>query len=239
MMAGNIYFQFKQFNIIHEKSAMKVGTDGVLLGAWANVAHVKNILDIGTGTGVIAIMLAQRCDAQITAIEIEKNAAQEAKLNVANSPWKNRIRVDNMAFQEFAVNTKQKFDLIVSNPPYFENGSKKKNINQTIARHTDFLSFTELISGVVKLLNSNGKFSVVLPYATSDEIIKIARSKGLVLIRKTDVKPKISKLANRCLLEFSPFENHLETDELMIYNNEGTDYSAAYKALTKDFYLKF
>jgi tRNA1Val (adenine37-N6)-methyltransferase len=238
-MGRNNYFQFKQFKIIQEKSAMKVGTDGVLLGAWANVENAKNILDIGTGTGLIAIMLAQRCKAQITAVEIEKDAAREAIQNIANSSWKKLIEVENISFQEFVQNTSRKYDLIVSNPPFFVNSWKKKTVAATIARHTDTLSFAELIDGVVKLLKSEGRFSVVLPLDASDEFIRKANSRGLHLNIQTLVKPKSNKAANRCLLTFSNIEHPLTKDELIIHNNEETDYSSAYKSLTKDFYLKF
>ena len=117
---GNNYFQFKQFRIEQEKSAMKVGTDGILLGAWVNISKVKSILDIGTGTGLIALMLAQRCDANITGIEIESSAAEEALENANNTPWKNRLTIQNISLQEFSTTSKNKFDLIVSNPPFFE-----------------------------------------------------------------------------------------------------------------------
>lgn len=237
-MGRNNFFQFKQFNIVQEKSAMKVGTDGVLLGAWANVENAKNILDIGSGTGLISLMLAQRCDAQITAIEIEKDAAEEAIQNVANSPWKNRVDVENISFQEFVKKTSIKFDVIVSNPPFFANSLKKNTEAETIARHTVSLSFTELIEGVAKLLKSGGKFSVVLPMEASDEFIKKASFHSLHLISQTMVKPKYNKLANRCLLTFSSIDYPLNKDEIIIYNNAGTEYSTAYENLTREFYLK-
>ena len=123
---------------------MKVGTDGILLGAWVNVANVKSVLDIGTGTGLIALMIVQRSRAKITAIEIDENAANEAVLNILNSPWKKCIEIYNISLQDFTKAANQKFDLIVSNPPFFNNSLKKKSDAENFARHTDSLSYAEL-----------------------------------------------------------------------------------------------
>ncbi|MCF6356301.1 MAG: methyltransferase [Draconibacterium sp.] len=237
-MANN-YFQFKQFKIIQEKSAMKVGTDGVLLGAWANVDGTKTALDVGAGTGLISLMIAQRCHAKVLGIEIEKNAAYEATENVQKSPWKNRVAVKNISFQEFVVSSKEKFDLIISNPPFFTNSYKNEIKNLAIARHNDLLPFSELIKGAAQLLAENGKLAVILPVIPANEFIELAQNYGLYLGKLTKVKPNSKKEANRYLLEFTKKPTLLKKDLLIIYNETGTDYTEMYKQLTRDFYLKF
>ncbi len=237
-MGKNNYFQFKEFKIVQEKSAMKVGTDGILLGAWVNKLNHKNILDIGTGTGLISLMLAQRTKARILALEIDANAANEAKYNVANSPWKDKIETKNISFQNFVNFSNQKFDLIVSNPPFFENSIKKKEKAQTTARHTDSLTFKELVNGVSSLLSKSGRFAVILPTLSKTEFIKLANNVGLFLTRTTLVFPKSGVQANRCLMEFSKIKKAHKEEELTIYDLDG-NYTSDYKTLTKDFYLNF
>ncbi len=159
-MGHNNYFQFKQFLIRQEKSAMRIGTDGVLLGAWTDTSHSENILDIGTGTGLIAIMLAQRSNAKITGVEIEVQAANEAIQNGENSPWPDRIDIVHSPFQKFAAETCDKFDTIVSNPPYFTNAVKNRQDEKSLARHNHLLPFNELLQGVSKILSNDGKLSL-------------------------------------------------------------------------------
>ncbi len=237
-MANN-YFQFKQFKIIQEKSAMKVGTDGALLGAWANIFGIKNVLDVGAGTGLISLMIAQRSSAKILGIEIEKNAAVEANENVQRSPWKNRVAIENRSFQEFEMSSKGKFDLIISNPPFFTDSYKNKNTNLAIARHNDLLPFSVLIKGSIKLLSKNGKLAIIIPVIQAKIFIELAKREGLNLCRLTTVKPNAKKDSNRFLMEFIQNETLLKKDYLIIYNETGTDYTDSYKQLTRDFYLKF
>ncbi len=237
-MANN-YFQFKQFKIIQEKSAMKVGTDGALLGAWTNTDGIKNVLDVGAGTGLISLMVAQRCNTKVLGIEIEKNAAEEANENVKNSPWENRVAIKNISFQEFVTSSKEKFDLIISNPPFFTNSYKNKIANLAIARHNDLLPFSELIKSSKKLLAENGRLAVILPVIQAEEFIELAKPEGLYLTRLTKVKPKATKESNRFLMEFAKKQTPLKEDYLTIYNETSTDYTDMYKLLTCDFYLKF
>ena len=236
---GNNYFQFKQFKIIQEKSAMKVGTDGALLGAWANISGIKNVLDVGAGTGLISLMIAQRCNAKVMGIEIEENAAKEADDNSQNSPWKNRVTIKNISFQEFANSSKEKFDLIISNPPFFTNSFKNEIENLAIARHNDLLPFSELIKESAKLLSNNGRLAIILPVIPAKSFIELAKNEDLYLTRLTKVKPKATKKPNRFLMEFTKKQTILKTDYLTIYNETGTDYTDSYKQLTCDFYLKF
>jgi len=238
-MGRNNYFQFKQFKIIQEHSAMKVGTDGALLGAWVNVGNAKSVLDVGAGTGLITLMLAQRSSAKVLGIEIEKNAAEEANSNVQNSPWKERVSIKNMSFQDFAESNSNKFDLIVSNPPFFTNSYKNETTNRAIARHNDLLPFAELLIGTVSLLDNNGRLAVVLPNIPGNEFIELAKNEGLSLARLTKVKPHAKKEVNRFLMEFRKENSNPEINYLEIYLEDGTDYTGMYKDLTRDFYLKF
>lgn len=238
-MGKNNWFQFKQFKIIQENAAMKVGTDALLLGAWADMSETKNILDVGTGTGIIALMVAQRSGAKITAIEIEKNAACEAEKNVMNSPWSGRISVKNISFQEFAKQSQDKYDCIVSNPPFFSNNIKSANSNLALARHNDSLSLSDLADGAAKLLSKNGKLSLILPVESALKFKKLAAEKNLFLIRLTTVSPNLKNKPHRHLLEFSKNQSQLKSSVLNIRTEKNLDYTIEYKNLTRDFYLKF
>ena len=231
-------FHFKQFSIYQDKCAMKVGTDGVLLGAWADVENAVRILDIGTGTGLLALMLAQRTsDALIDAIEIEENAYIQAKENVANSSWKERITVFCKALQNFEP--AKKYDLIVSNPPYFLHSLKNPDAAKKTARHTDTLMPSELITHAKRLLCENGRLSVIYPTIEALLFIKEAENQQLYCSRITKVFPNIGTKEKRLLMEFSVMPAECRTDEICIENNARHDYTEQYKELTKDFYLKF
>lgn len=238
-MARNNYFQFKQFKVIQEKAAMKVGTDGVLLGAWANVSGANNILDVGTGTGLIVLMMAQRSDAQITGIEIETLAAEEAVENAKLSPWSHRISIENIAFQQFVRQNPINFDLIISNPPFYGNNQKSKNSNLAIAKHNDLLPFTDLIKGSILILGSTGRLAVILPAIPAEIFIKIASEQGLFLTRLTKVRPYQGKQIHRFLMEFGKIPTDIQNDELTIHNEDGFNYTEEYKSLTREFYLNF
>jgi len=239
-MPRNPYFQFKQFRIVQERSAMKVGMDGVLLGAWVNALGTERILDIGTGTGLIALMLAQKnASAEIDAIEIDREACEEALFNVQQSDWSGRIKLYCQSFQEFVAETENKYDLIVSNPPFFGNGVKAPAETRAQARHADALPLDVLISGAAKLLNENGRIALVLPVEQLQDVENLAEINGLFLARLCRVKPNPVKPDFRILIELCnrPTAHHEEA--LMIEFEKHHDYTPAYRELTKDFYLKF
>lgn len=217
---------------------MKVNTDGVLLGAWTNINGVKTVLDIGAGTGLISLMIAQRTDAIITGIEIEKNAADEAAQNVKNSKWSNRISIKNSSFQDFVATAVNKFDLIVSNPPFFSNSVKNKNPHLSMARHNHMLPFSDIIDGSKKLFSENGMLSIILPADSAQEFIQIAHSKGLFLTRLTEVKPFPDTESNRCLIEFGKVQVTLQKTEMSVFDETRKNYSDEFKILVCDFYLK-
>jgi tRNA1Val (adenine37-N6)-methyltransferase len=237
-MGRNNWFQFKQFRIEQQKAAMKVGTDGVLLGAWTPVKGAARILDIGTGTGLIALMLAQRSSAAIDAVEIDALACEEARFNFEQSPWRNRLRVFHSDFLTFATLLVAPYDLIVSNPPFFVDSLKTNNAALTVARHNDTLSFDQLILGARKLLCDSGRLCVIIPSSSCTEFRENARLRGFYLSQQTNVIPKDGRAPKRVLLEFTILRGYPIDNELIILDKNGF-YSDAYKILTSPFYPAF
>ena len=232
-MAG---FRFKQFAVEQEDVAMKVGTDGVLLGAWADCDNAKRILDIGTGTGVIALQMAQRNPkAQIRAVEIDEAAARRARVNFDNSPWAERLEVEQTAVQEFMPS--EKFDLIISNPPYFIDSLQCPDAKRTTARHTQDLTFEELDKAVVRLLADSGKFALILPITEFEKYLTLTQ---LHLVRRCDVHPVEGGAIKRIMAEFAKqLTTELKHENIAIERGKRGDYTDDYRTLTKDFYLKF
>lgn len=217
---------------------MKVGTDGVLLGAWTPVNNSRRILDVGTGTGLIALMLAQRSAAMIDAVDIDELACEEAKFNFEQSIWSDRLRIFFSDFRLFAELPSEFYDLIVSNPPFFVNSLKTKNAALSVARHNDMLNFKDLLSGARKLLNASGRLCVIVPYQGSIEFRECARLAGFYLRQKTTVIPKLGIPPKRVLFEFSLKAGYTSENELSVLDGNGF-YTESYKALTEDFYPAF
>lgn len=235
---ANTWFQFKQFKVEQGKTAMKVGTDGVLLGAWANVNGAASILDVGTGTGLIALMVAQRnAEAAVTAIDIDSDAVDQALENVATSRWRERIAVTNADYGTFRQGELELFDLIVSNPPYFKQSLKPDQKSRAIARHDHKLPHETLIERSVDLLTPAGRLSVILPYVEGSVFIAMAAAKGLFCIRKTNVYPTPDGGIKRLLLEFSKVQQVLIENDLVVEDRGRHLYSKDYLSLTGDFYL--
>ena len=236
---SNHTFEFKQFSIKQDKCAMKVGTDAVLLGSWVNVENAKSILDIGTGTGIIALMLAQKSSASIDAIDIDKDACIQAQENVDRCKWKERIKIHHLAVQELMVQSKNKFELIVSNPPYFVDSSKALEEARTTARHTDLLPYNELLDSVSELLAPEGKFCVILPFKEGEIFRDMSQEKHLYLTKLTRIKTRMDKVEKRLLMQFEFKRNAFSENSIVIENDERHSYSEEYKELTKDYYLGF
>ena len=236
----NDYFQFKQFKILQNKCLMKVGTDAVLLGAWIDTSNYKTILDIGTGTGVIALMIAQKSNGIITAIEIHKDSCFQAKVNFSKSLFSDKILSKHISFQEFYNTNSKKFDLIVSNPPYFINSLKSKKIGQNLSKHNDLLSFEDLLLGVLKLLNKNGKFCLILPKNEALIFNKMAHINGLFLTKLLRVKTRNDDVSEkRHLMQFEFSKTEYSESTLIIEENSHRNYTKEYKDFTKDYYLNF
>lgn len=236
----NVSFAFKKFNVKQDKCAMKVGTDAVLLGAWVNPVGCKKILDIGTGTGVIALMLAQKSKAVITAIDIDLDSTEQARDNVAESPFSAAIRVRHLSFQDLVQSSNERYDLIVTNPPYFIDSSKNQTGSKIAARHTDLLPFSDLISGVKKLLDEKGKFCLILPKNEAAIFRKMAEGKGLYLSKLLRVRTRPEKDSEkRHIMQFEFKESEFSESTLVIESDSHRNYSDDYKSLTKDYYLHF
>ena len=279
-------FQFKQFFVAHDRCAMKVGTDGVLLGAWAEPNHVPSdhlpctILDVGTGSGLIALMLAQRLHTsplpspkerekgfRIDAIDIDEAAVEQAADNFRSSPWSEHLHAFHARLQDWQSRSVPSlegegmvregfYSLIVSNPPYFRNSLKNPDKARELARHTDTLSYTELLHHSARLLREEGRLCLILPAETENEVCALAAQEGFVLTRVTRVYSKVSKPARRVLLAFEKSElstihtasadrsrlcrdknSQLSTINSLVLEDDQGGRSAAYREITKDFYL--
>ena len=233
---SNTGFRFKQFQVNHDRCAMKVGTDGILLGAWADVTQAKQILDLGSGSGLIALMLAQHSSAEsrICAVEIDPAAAQQARENALASPWKEKIQVYQQDIDNFCTQTAQRFDLIVANPPYFEAGIACRDDERNTARYFT-QSHLHWLQTAQHCLALNGKISFVLPFAAGETLLKTT---ALYCVARCDVMTKASKAPQRVLLTFAMQPQPLKHSELIIYDVQN-QYHADFIALTQDFYLNF
>lgn len=235
-------FQFKEFRVHQQKTAMKIGTDAVLLGAWCTVKkHIDTILDIGSGTGVIALMLAQRTDAMtIDAVEVDENAYEQTVENFEQSDWGDRLFCYNASFQNFAKEMREEeeaYELIVSNPPFYTDEFETQSEARNKARFTSSLSFEDLLKGASDLLADDGVFSTIIPFKEEEKFIKIAKKNNLFLNRICHVKGSPTSTIKRSLLEFSFQLSEIKKEELTI-EVERHQYTNDYVNLVKDFYLK-
>ncbi len=232
-------FKFKSFQVKQDKTAMKVGTDGVLLGAWATLKHQPNaILDVGAGTGIIALQMAQRSSAEvIDAIELDDDAFEQCVDNFENSPWGDRLFCYHASFQEFVEEINETYESIISNPPFFnQNDNKRAKTPRNNARFTEALPFEDLLYGVKQLLHESGIFSCILPKEHQTEFIALAKTHNLHLNRICYVKGNSQSPIKRSLMEFSFQQKQLEEENLII-EIARHKYTDAYKKLTQDFYL--
>jgi tRNA1Val (adenine37-N6)-methyltransferase len=235
-MANN-YFSFKQFTIYQDKSVFKVGTDGVLLGAVTDITGVRSILDIGSGTGLISIMLAQRSDAAITTIEPDLESYIQTTENVSRCNWNNRIKVEHTDLQKFNP-ALGNFDLIITNPPYFSGSLKSPDPRKSATRHNDSLTSVELIENVVKLLNDEGRFQLIMPYAEGNIFIAGANKYGLYCNNILKIRPLPNSEIRRLILTFSRIRKK-PVEKFLTIEHGRHQFTEDYINLTKDFYLKF
>lgn len=235
---SNPYFHFKQFTVYHDRCAMKVGTDGVLLGAWADVHDSLSIMDIGAGTGLIAMMLSQRnLQAHLTAIDIDEDAVNQATENVSKSPFTSQIVVKSVSLQDFAEQTAEKFDHLVTNPPFFIDSLRSPDEARSRTRHAETLTLNHLFSYGRKLIADGGKLSLILPSEQRDTAESLAGKNRWFISRVNTVYPLPQAKPKRVLMEFStqPVENIVK-DELTIESSHLT-YTPEFVSLVKDFYL--
>lgn len=237
-------FTFKQFTVNQDRCAMKIGTDGVLLGAWASLAHLPDfVLDIGAGTGVISLQLAQRDQhAQIEAVEIDDAAFEQCSENFEQSPWADRLFCYHASLQEFAQELieegeQHSYDLIISNPPFYTENYKTESKQRDIARFTDALPFEHLILCAAHLLSEKGRFCVVIPKKEEEQFVTLALKQHLHLLRKCDVRGTSGSPIKRVLIEFGFLQTEPVSEELIIEESRH-QYTPEYRKLVEDFYLR-
>ena len=237
---SNSTFAFKQFVIKQDKCAMKVSTDAVLLGAWVIPNGSQNILDIGTGTGVIALMLAQKSKGKIHAIDIDKSAYEQAKINFEESVFKDHLSIEHKSLQEFSKAAGVKFDLVVTNPPYFVDSLKNFDSNRSNARHADVLPYIELIEGVKAVLSEKGKFCLILPKNEALKFRELAETRGFHLSKLLRIRTTLDKdEEKRHLMQFEFRPTEFSESTLVIEKDERHSYTDEYKKLTQDYYIHF
>lgn len=231
-------FHFRHFSVVQEGSSHKVGTDGVLLGAWVNIEPAAtHYLDVGTGSGLIALMLAQRTPPQvrIDAIDIGKEEVLQARENIKCSPWPHKVTVYEGTIQNF--NPGYAYDLVASNPPYFVNSLLPTDQRRSGSRHTRELPFGELLTSALKLLSPDGRLALILPYTEGQHFLKMSAALGLHLVRRATFRARTDKPSERLLMELSRRNGPLDEGEIILCG-EGDEWSDEYRHLTRDFYLK-
>jgi len=229
-------FHFRHFTVIDHRSTLRVGTDAMLLGSWANPGEATRLLDIGTGCGVLALMMAQKCNGQIDAVEIDHASAEQAKLNFTNSPWHDRLRAYHQSIQDFVVIRQQVYDFIISNPPYFQNSLKSTLERRNIAKHDTSLTLNELLKISVSILKPGGILAIIIPVEISEQLIKECLTYGLHTKRALRIIPKAGVAPIRDLLELVKGPaSLLESGELTIRDQTGM-YSDEYLSLTGSYH---
>ena len=231
-------FKFKEFTIHQNNAAMKIGTDGILLGAWADLSDKKKGIDIGSGTGVISIMLCQRNEIlEIDSVEVSERAVVDAKKNIKNCKWNERINLIHKDLKLFS--TENKYDLIISNPPYFKKSLKPKDLDRLKARHEESLNYKDVLNFSEKHLLKKGTINLILPIDQKQEVIEYAGKFGLYINKECIVFPKPNKNPHRLLIELSKTKKTLESQSLIIENDGRHNYTDNYKKLTREFYTIF
>ncbi len=237
-MANN-YFRFKQFTIHQEQAAFRVTTDSVLLGAWAGFDGVQSVLDIGTGTGILALMAAQRSNAGIVAVEPDHASFVQAGLNISGSPWPGRITLVNSTLQDYLLRNTMMFDTLLTNPPFFNAALPNRDSRKAAARHSLTLTHAELLQAARMLLSPGGTLQLVLPVAGAKLFEGMASSAGLYCRRRLLIRPTPSLPPARVLMALSGNAGVCHDEELVIEKGGRHIYSEEYVSLTKEFYLKF
>ncbi len=230
-------FHLKQFSLFHNKSTMKVGTDALLLGIWTDVKSANHILDVGSGCGILALLMASRSEAFVDAIELDEASYLEAKNNFVNSSFANRLEAIHENFNTFSIGRNKKYQLIISNPPFFINDMRSAEKTRSIARHGDSLNYQELCKGVVQLLDKNGYFSIVLPYDESKIFIDIAKKTRLYINRQMIIFPKRGSQPNRVNLELSSTNTNEIISEKFVIREENGQFTEQYIHFFKDYLI--
>ncbi len=230
-------FRFKQFIVEDDRSTMRIGTDAILLGAWTDPGPAKSILEIGTGCGVISLMLAQKSDARIDAIDIDEESVKQAESNFLLSPWNERLHPLKVSLQDIISTSDQKYDLVITNPPFFIDSLPSPDARKNRARHTTNLSQQELLAGIKHLLCDDGIFLVILPAEESRKFTQLVESAGLFIQKQMKVRPKDGKPVNRILSGFGFQPGTKPYPEELIIRNEDNTFTKEYIAFTNAYYF--
>ncbi|MEQ6119567.1 methyltransferase [Reichenbachiella sp. MALMAid0571] len=234
---GNSYFQFKQFRIEQGDCAMKVTTEGCILGAWVSSSSPKRILDIGSGTGLLSLMLAQRYACPIEAVEIDKLTANQAQYNFQNSKWKNRLTIHPLDIKDFVKKCDHSFDLIISNPPFFKKNFKSENVAKNLAIHDQNLPQEMLLMTINKMLNEDGHAFVIYPEYEANQIIEVANQHGLYAVEELVIKNKPGNIVFRKIVEITKKPSLKENVKELHIRNKQNEFTEDYIELLKPFYL--
>ncbi|MEX0965890.1 MAG: methyltransferase [Bacteroidia bacterium] len=234
---AEIIFRFREFDLQQNAEVFPLGTDTMLLGAWVQPLEARSILDVGTGTGALALMMAQKTTVNIAAIDVSEKAAELARLNVKQSKWPSQIAVSQISLQEFAKTNHNHFDLIISNPPYFRNSLKPQKLHRATARHDDRLPLCDLLHFSLLLLSAKGRICLVLPTTEAVHFIGLAEVSPLHLLKKALVKPTTSHPPNRMLLEFSKDPQAVAEEMIVIREGNPAHYTGQYIEMTKAFHF--
>lgn len=233
----NDFFQFKRFTVRQDRCALKVGTDGVVLGAWVRTEGAKRILDIGTGTGLLALIAAQRnAEAMIDAVEIDDTSTEQAVENIAASPWSDRVRVHRMDVRR--MKSAEPYDLIICNPPFYAGEMDSPDVRKGLAKHSGELTFAELIDAVSRLVASEGRFACIIPLNREAELMKLAEGNDLHVVRRCTLRYLEARPVKRVLLELGRSRASLQDEELVVEHRQGV-YTDTYRALLSDLMLRF
>ena len=238
MARGSDYFRFKHFTVHQQRDVMRVNTDGVLLGAWVPAPEGHRVLEVGTGTGVVALQLLQRGAAHVDAIDIDQQACEQARENAALSPWANQIQIVQTSFQEYSEQSANTYDLVVSNPPYYASSLPSPIERRNVMRHADTLSLEDLLAGLSLCLTQTGRFVAIFPVVEGSQFIALAAKAGLYCHQQIQVADQPMKRTKRLLCEFSYARCVPQISELFIRDASG-EYSQEYRRLTGAFYLAF
>lgn len=236
-MARNAYFHFKQFQISQNLCAMKVTTDAIVFGAMIDTRHCRNILDIGSGTGLLSLMMAQKTTAPITAIELDDAAVEQSMVNIKSSPWPEQISVVHASIQQYTANNDRTFDCIVTNPPFFEQSLKGPDHQRNLARHSDSLDFSVLADIIQKQLSANGTAWVLLPVNSAKRFLQEASGKRLYPVAITELCSTLQHSPHRWIIQLSHQKTVTKKQTLVFYHQD-RQYTEAFRQLTRDYYLK-
>ena len=230
-------FFFKKFGLFHHRSTMKIGTDAIILGRWVEVSENDDVLDIGTGCGLLPLMLAQKGIKSADAVEIDDESCEEAAQNFANSAWNSRLSAINNDVKDYAAKCSKKYDLIVSNPPFYFGDNIPEKAKKGLARHTNTLSYKDLLQSVKKMLKPDGRFALVLPAIESKTFLKEAENQGFFLKKEMKIVPIEGKEPNRINMQLVVNQVDKVETETFVLRNQDHSFTKDYKDFLKDFYL--